>query len=133
VYRAAGTIDPNPIKPWSELASEVERQADPARDAVLFHPPWDQRIFEYYYHGPPLPMLGAHHYDDFYDQDKSHDIRTTWTSEQALAATHGYRRIWIFYDQMFHTVPPLKLPYVEVGHWQSDRLELFLYEVPVGQ
>jgi len=133
VYRLAGVLGAPTVKPWSALVNVIEQQADPARDVVLFHPPWDQRIFEYYYQGPSLPLLGAHDYDAFYYEDTSHDLRTTWTSAQALAATHRSQRVWIFYDQMFHTVPRLQLPYIEVSHWQSDRLELFLYEVPIGE
>jgi len=132
-YRLPTTLNATAVRPWSALVDEVERQADPARDVVLFHPPWDQRIFEYYYHGPALPLLGVHNYDDFYYDDRSHDLRTTWTSAQALAATRGKQRVWVFYDQMFHTVPRLQLPYIEQGHWKNDRLELFLYEVPAGQ
>ncbi len=129
VYRLPDTLNTQPLKPWSALVSEVERQADPTRDVVLFHPPWDQRVFEYYYHGPTLPLLGVHDYDTFYYEDRSHDLRTTWTSAQALAATRGSRRVWVFYDQMFHTVPRLQLGYTELGHWKYDRLELFLYAV----
>jgi 4-amino-4-deoxy-L-arabinose transferase-like glycosyltransferase len=130
VYRLPDTLNTEPRKPWSALVREVEQHADPTQDVVLFHPPWDQRVFEYYYHGPALPLLGVHDYDTFYYEDRSHDLRTTWTSAQALAATRGYRRVWVFYDQMFHTVPRLQLGYTELGHWKNDRLELFLYEAP---
>jgi hypothetical protein len=75
-------------------------------------------------------LFGVHDYDAFYYDDRSHDLRTTWTSAQALAATRGSQRVWVFYDQMFHTVPRLQLGYTELGHWKYDRLELFLYEVP---
>lgn len=129
-YQLAGAALPRPVKPWSALTRTIALEANPQTDVVLFHPPWDQRIFEYYYDGPALPLLGAHDYDTFYYKDRTHDLDTTWTSQQAFMATQGYRRVWIFYDQMFHTVPQLGLPYRRLGHWQSDRLELFLYEVP---
>jgi len=129
VYRVPTLIATTSVKPWSALVSEVERQTDPRRDVVLFHPPWDQRIFEYYYHGPQLQLFGVHDYDTFY-YEQGYDLRTAWKSDQALAATRGSKRVWLFYDQMFHTVPHLNLPYTQVGHWRSDRLELFLYEVP---
>lgn len=129
-YQLAGAALPRPVKPWTALTHTVALEANPETDVVLFHPPWDQRIFEYYYDGPELPLLGAHDYDTFYYKDRTHDLDTTWTSRQALAATQSYRRVWVFYDQMFHTVPRLSLPYWQLGHWKSDRLELFLYEVP---
>jgi len=37
--------------------------------------------------------------------------------------------VWVFYNQMFHGVPPLALPYRELGRWREGKLELILYEV----
>lgn len=130
VYRTFGARQVKPTRPWGDLATVVAEQVDPARDVVLFHPPWDQRIFEYYYQGPAVPLLGAHHYDDFYHYQPEYELRSAWTPAQALAVTRAYRRVWVFYDQMFHRVPPVNLPYRQVGHWMRGRLELFLYEVP---
>jgi 4-amino-4-deoxy-L-arabinose transferase-like glycosyltransferase len=131
VYRLPAMLRPESLKPWTALTAEMEPQADPARDVVLFHPPWDQRIFEYYYRGPRLRLFGAHDYDTFY-YEQGYDLRKTWKSDEAIAVTRGSKRVWVFYDQMFHTVPRLNLPYIEVGHWRSDRLELFLYEIPAS-
>jgi hypothetical protein len=137
IYRVSGAATPasGPIAggSWRAVVPYVAQQADPVHDVVLFQPPYEQRTFEYYYSGPALKLLGAHDYDTFYYGDPSHDLLTSWTSAQALVATHGSHRVWIFYDQTTQTIPPLQLPYVELGHWQSDRLELFLYEVPIGE
>jgi len=109
------------------LAERVAASADPAGDIVIFHPPWDQRIFEYYYQGPQLPLAGAHDYDDFY-YIQGHPLRQTWTLAEALPVLAGHRRVWVIYDQLHHQVPPLKLPYQQLGHWSEGKLELFLYE-----
>ena len=116
-----------PAQPWSQLTAHITQVADPASDLVILHPPWDQRVFEYYYRGPALPMLGAHHYDDFYFTE-GHDLIRTWTLPEALPLTTKYRRVWVFYNQIYHNVPKLALPYQQVGHWREGRLELFLYE-----
>lgn len=118
----------DPKDAWAHLSAQVAAAADPASDLVLFHPPWDQRIFEYYYHGPALPMAGARHYDDFY-YSQAHVLRQTWTTPEALQVIAGHRRVWVVYDQLHHQVPPLRLPYQQLGHWQEGRLELFLYAV----
>ncbi|MBX0328772.1 glycosyltransferase family 39 protein [Oscillochloris sp. ZM17-4] len=118
----------DPMGAWGRLSDRVAAEADPADDLVIFYPPWDQRIFEYYYSGPELPMAGAHHYDDFY-YSQGHALRQTWTLPEALAAIAGHRRVWVFYDQLHHQVPPVRLPYRQIGHWQEGKLELFLYEV----
>jgi mannosyltransferase len=136
-YRLPAVIAPNTlpqqyfpgtIKPWTELAPVVAENAEPAHDAVLFHPPWDLRVFTYYYTGPELPLLGARDYDVFYGL-QGYGIRTSWTLEEAVEATRGYRRVWVFYDQLFHQVPRLPLPYREVGRWYAGGLELVLYEI----
>ena len=119
---------PSPANPWATLSAEVARQADPAGDVVIFHPPWDQRIFEYYYGGPPLPLLGVHHYDDFY-YTQGYSLKQTWRSEEAIPLLAPHQRVWVFYNQMFHGVPPLALPYRELGRWREGKLELILYEV----
>jgi hypothetical protein len=129
VYRLHGSLIASAIKPWSSLAQYIERQADPTGDVVLCHPPWDERIFDYYYHGPALRELGAHDYDTFYYEQQYH-LRTTWTSSEAQTAIRGNRRVWVFYDPLFHSVPRLNLPYKLIDHWDSDGLELYLYEVP---
>ncbi|MBX0328773.1 glycosyltransferase family 39 protein [Oscillochloris sp. ZM17-4] len=115
---------------WPELTAIVAEQARTEEDVVLFMPPWDQRVFEYYYAGPALPLIGAHHYDDFY-YIQGHDIKTTWTQDGAVAVTGGYRRVWYFANSRHWEGQPLTLPYRQIGHWQKEWLELSLYEVPV--
>ncbi|GAB4441118.1 MAG: hypothetical protein OHK0015_38040 [Chloroflexi bacterium OHK40] len=121
-------LPPHPANPWASLSAELARQANPQGDVVLFHPPWDQRIFEYYYTGPDLPLLGAHNYDDFY-YTQGYELKRTWRTAEALPLLAPHRRVWVFYDQMFHRVPPLELPYRELDRWRAGRLELILYEV----
>jgi hypothetical protein len=113
---------------WDRLTARVAAKADSAGDIVLFHPPWDQRIFEYYYHGPQMPMAGAHNYDDFY-YSQGYTLRKTWTLSEALPVIRGHRRAWVIYDQLHYQVPPLDLPYQQLGHWSEGRLELFLYDI----
>ncbi len=114
---------------WGRLIARMTAEVDPAGDIVLFHPPWDQRIFEYYYHGPQLPMAGAHNYDDFY-YNQGYVIRKTWTVAEAEPVIVGHRRVWVFYDQLHYQARALDLPYQQLGHWSEGRLELFLYDVP---
>ncbi|NTV62875.1 MAG: hypothetical protein HGA65_04975 [Oscillochloris sp.] len=113
---------------WARISAQVASNADPEHDLVIFHPPWDQRIFEYYYRGPQVDMAGAHHYDDFYYVE-GHLLRQTWTTNEVLPLLVGRRRVWLVYDQLHHQVPPLRLPYQQVGHWSEGRLELFLYDL----
>jgi 4-amino-4-deoxy-L-arabinose transferase-like glycosyltransferase len=129
VYRLAGAVLPGGGKPWTALTPTVARQANIAGDAVLFHPPMEERTFSYYYEGPALALLGARDYDDFYYAE-GHDLFAAWTRDDALAATRGYRRIWLFYNPALGT-QRLDLPYPAVGRWRSEQLELTLYEVPV--
>jgi hypothetical protein len=129
LYRVPLWLNTSVEKPWSALVPHVAQQGDPQRDVVIFHPPWDQRIFAYYYAGPRLPQLGAHNYDTFY-YEEGYQLRTSWTRDEAISATKRYRRVWVFYDPMFHQVPRLNLPYKQINHWKSGKLELFLYELP---
>lgn len=130
-YRAPALLAPPDEQRWHALADHVAQHADPTRDVVLFHPPWDQRVFEYYYRGPALPLLGAHHYDDFY-YTQGHQLRSSWTPAEVLAALPPGRRVWVFYNQTTHTVPRLDWGYREAGHWNAGRLELILYEPPTS-
>jgi uncharacterized membrane protein len=120
---------PRTIHPWTQLVPIIMAEADPQRDVILFHPPWDQRIFEYYAGDTQLTLLGAHDYDQFY-YVQGHHIKTTWTTTEALAAIGAKQRVWVFYDQIFHNVPALTLPFKQVGSWEADGLKLYLYERP---
>jgi uncharacterized membrane protein len=120
---------PRPIQPWTKLVPVIAAQVDPMRDVILFHPPWDQRIFEYYAGDLNVPLLGAHDYDTFYYW-QGYQIKTTWTTDEAITAIGDRQRVWVFYDQIFHGVPALQLPYRQVGSWDADGLKLYLYERP---
>ncbi len=126
-YKVPKVFQPEPPKAWPEITRQFEHQVDPSRDIVLFHPPWGQRIFEYYYMGPQVQLIGAHNYDDFYVYQEHH-LRTTWTSKEAVEETRNGDRIWIFFDQTTHQVPKLSLPYTLRQHTKAGNLELFLYE-----
>jgi mannosyltransferase len=130
VYRLAVPPIAATGTPWSELAPEVARQADASGDVVLFHPPMEQRTFDYYYSGPPLREAGAYHYDDFY-YTQGHSLQSAWTLEDALRETQGSRRIWMFYNPALGTAR-LDLPYPTAGSWRSGQVELTLYQVPAG-
>jgi hypothetical protein len=114
---------------WPKITPIIAEQASSEHDVVLFLPPWDQRTFEYYYSGPAIPLLGAHHYDEFY-YIQGHNFTTSWTADEAVAATKQYRRVWCIYNPYFWDNPKqLALPYKLLGHWQEGQLELLLYEV----
>ncbi|WP_129672795.1 glycosyltransferase family 39 protein [Candidatus Chloroploca sp. Khr17] len=117
-----------PLKPWQKLSSIVEQNLAPTGDVVIFHPPWDQRIFTYYAGDVEAPLLGAYHYDEFY-HIQGYTLRQTWRTEQAVPLIASHRRVWVFYNQMFHTIPPLDLPYREARRWREGKLELILYVV----
>jgi len=131
VYRIFGVPAPNTARSWPELVAVVEGQIDPARDAVLIHPPWEQRTFESYYHGAPLKLYGAHNYDDFF-MTEGHDFSTPWTVEQASKALAGSRRAWVFFYQT-NRITALRLPYKVLDRWQSGKLELVLYDMSAAQ
>lgn len=113
---------------WPQLTQTLAQQADPASDVVLFTPPWDQRLFSYYYQGPVLPLLGAHDYDEFYYY-QGHQFGRSWTSIETVEATKDYKRIWIFHDRRFYGGATPSLPYPELGRWQIDKVELILYGI----
>lgn len=127
-YQLVSGVQRTYVNGWAELTNRVAQAANPTSDVVLLHPPWDVRVFQYYYHGPTLPLLGAANYDDFYAFE-DHHMRTTWTLAEALPVTQAYQRVWVFYNQSSHQVPKLPLPYRQLQHWQRGRLELFLYQV----
>jgi dolichyl-phosphate-mannose-protein mannosyltransferase len=131
VYRIFGVPAPTTIRSWPELLAIVERDADPARDAVMFQPPWEQRTFEYYYRGAPLKLYGAHNYDEFF-MTEGHDFSNPWTVDQASKALMGSRRAWVFYYQT-NDITTLRLPYKMLDRWQSGKLELVLYDMSVAQ
>jgi 4-amino-4-deoxy-L-arabinose transferase-like glycosyltransferase len=113
---------------WQQVAGLVAQQAIPGEDAVLFHPPWDQRTFEYYYVGPALPLIGAHHYDDFFYLE-GYQFPEAWSTSEAVEATQGYQRIWCLQDRRHYSRPPLQLPYRQLKVWHFGQIELKLYEV----
>lgn len=119
------TASPNP---WRRLSAVVAQQADPAGDVVLFQPPWNQRVFEHYYAGAPLPLLGAHNYDDFYLYE-GHTFDRAWFDDEAIARTQLYRRVWVFFVGNNGSRAPLNLPYRQIDHWRAGYVELTLYEV----
>jgi hypothetical protein len=127
VYRLAGPAMPPADRPWTALLARLTAQADPAGDAVLLHPPYEQRTFAYYYRGPALKLLGANDYDDFY-YAQGHVLRTAWTIDEAVQATQGSRRVWLLYNPLLGA-PRISLPYRLVDHWRSGDLELALYDV----
>jgi hypothetical protein len=114
---------------WPIVGNTISEYADPAGDSVLVAPPWDVRVLEYYYHGPALPMLGAHHYDDFYAHG-GHSFEWSWTNAEAVAVTRGYRRVWYVGNLQSVNAQRMQLPYPMLGHWRDGYLELILYEVP---
>jgi hypothetical protein len=130
MYRLGVAPVPATGTPWTDLAPEVARQADPRGDIVLFHPPMEQRTFAYYYDGPPLRLAGAYHYDDFY-YTQGHVLQSAWTQEDALRETRGARRVWLFYNPALGS-PRLNLPFPVAGTWRSGQVELTLYDVPAG-
>jgi hypothetical protein len=131
VYRVAGVPAPTATRAWPELLAIVEQRADPAHDAVMFQPPWEQRTFEHYYQGAPIKLLGAHHYDDFY-MTEGHDFSTTWTAVQASQVLGNSQRAWVFYYDT-NGFMPVQLPYKVIERWQSGKLELVLYDMRVAQ
>lgn len=131
VYRVFGVPAPNTARSWPELVAVVESRLDPAQDAVLIHPPWEQRTFEYYYKGAPLKLYGAHHYDDFF-MTEGHDFSNPWTVDQASKALAGSRRAWVFFYQT-NGISELHLPYKVLESWQSGKLELVLYDLSAAQ
>src|SRR6266508_1136911 len=129
-YGLLGAPAPKAITPWSDLVGYMAQRADSAGEVVLLHPALNQRMFEYYYSGPSLRLLGAHDYDEFY-YVQGHDLRTAWTSADAQMATRGSRRVWLVYDTAIGT-PRLNLPYPLLDRRQFDTLEVYLYRVPGG-
>jgi hypothetical protein len=127
VYRLSGSGTPTTGNPWSTLVAYVAQQADPERDMILLHPPYEQRTFAYYYRGTPLALLGANDYDDFY-YSQGHSLSLAWTHDEAVAAIQGHQRIWLFYNSALGA-PRLDLPYPIVGQWHADGMELTLYQV----
>jgi hypothetical protein len=128
VYRLEGLFPPTPIeRAWPQAVDLVAQQIDPSRDVVLFHPPWEQRIFEYYYEGPELQLLGAHHYDEFYAV-QGHPFRESWTLDEALEVTRGSRMVWLFHNPAHYGMHRLRLPYRLVERWSFSRLELVRYD-----
>lgn len=115
------------VYPWSKLVPIAEQQANPRTDVVVFNPPWDMRVYEYYAPDSQLNLLGAHDYDTFYYYQK-HPLRSTWNSQQIQTETHGYQRIWLFTDPLFHQLPAVPLPYRLVNEWVADGMTLSLYE-----
>jgi 4-amino-4-deoxy-L-arabinose transferase-like glycosyltransferase len=127
VYRVSGAGTPTTGNPWSTLVPYVAQQADPERDLILLHPPYEQRTFAYYYSGTPLKLLGANDYDDFY-YSGNRSLSLAWTHDEAAAAVQGHQRVWLFYNAALGA-PRLELPYPIVGQWHADGMELTLYQV----
>jgi 4-amino-4-deoxy-L-arabinose transferase-like glycosyltransferase len=129
VYRLPDLLsEPSMQRAWPAFAARVAQQVDPNQDTVMFQPPWEQRTFEYYYQGPDVPLLGAHHYDEFYAVE-GYDFRTSWTVDEALPLTRDSRYIWLFDTSSAYSLTALDLPYPLVDEWQSGPLKLSLYEV----
>ncbi len=128
-YRLPELFQPAPTHAWPGLVARVARNVDPQRDVVLFHPPWDRRTFEYYYHGPALTLLGAHSYDDFY-YVQGYDFTQSWTQNEALAAIGGSQRVWVFHNPEFYGRAELNLPLPEIGGWRAGNMRLTLHTVP---
>jgi hypothetical protein len=130
-YRLGGAGMPAQVKPWTALVPSVAQRADPVGDVVVFQSPVEQRTFEYYYDGPPLKLLGAHDYDEFY-YVQGHIVTIGWSAEDVVRETRGSKRIWLFNNSALNT-PRLELSYPSIGHWRSDNLDLVLYELPAAQ
>jgi len=118
-----------PHSDWASLSGVLAREADPAGDVVIVHPPYDLRVFTEYYRGPALPILGARNYDDFYIGE-GHNFTASWTPAEAVAATRSYHRIWRVQDHRYNGAPALTLPFRELARWHAGALELVLYEGP---
>jgi uncharacterized membrane protein len=131
IYRVFGVPGPNTARSWPELVAVLESRVDPARDAVLIHPPWEQRTFEYYYQGAPLKLYGAHNYDDFFIAE-GHDFSNPWTIDQATNALAGSQRAWVFYYET-NGITELHLPYKVLDRWRSGKLELVLYDMSLSE
>jgi hypothetical protein len=131
VYRIFGVPAPNPAQSWPELVAVLESRIDPAQDAVLIHPPWEQRTFEHYYRGAPLKLYGAHNYDDFF-MAEGHAFGNPWTIDQVSKALAGSRRAWVFYNPT-NGITALSLRYKVIDRWQSGKLELVLYDLGAAQ
>ncbi len=116
-----------PVHAWPILANYVKQHADPSQDIIVCHPPWVQRTLEYYYDQPDMLILGAHHYDDFYFVE-GHDFRTSWTADEVTQHIHHRRYIWLFQRPSLYSMPPLHLPYRQVGAWSYGDVELLQYE-----
>jgi 4-amino-4-deoxy-L-arabinose transferase-like glycosyltransferase len=130
LYRLTDVFTPvHHEQAWEPFTTYIAQHADPEKDVVLFHPPWEQRTFEYYYQGPPLQLQGAHDYDTFYAVE-GHDFATTWTITQAVAHTQDSQAVWLLHNAGYYRMHRLRLPYQLVGHWRSPGgLELLHYEV----
>ena len=126
-YRLSGAAAPPAGDTWSALVPQLAARVDPAGDVVLLHPPYEQRTFAYYYHGPALRLLGAHNYDDYY-YVQGHSLQLAWTKTDAIAAAKGSRRLWLFYNPLLGSLR-LDLPYRAIQRWRAGDLELILYEV----
>ncbi len=131
IYRLSDMLNSTPVeKVWPSIAAQIAHQADPSGDVVLFQPPWQQRIFEYYYEGPPLPLRGVHHFDEFYFVE-GYIPSEAWTLEEALEVTSGKKRVWLIRKPWRFHKYQLDLPYKVVDQWSYsyEGIELLLYEV----
>ncbi|NJN68471.1 MAG: hypothetical protein HC884_18050 [Chloroflexaceae bacterium] len=136
LYRLPGIVTPPRVEPvWSELSALVAQHANPHHDTVVFQPPFEQRTFAYYYHGPALRLLGAHHYDEFYHVQE-YDFTTSWNPnelDEIIRATRENQYVWVFFKPFMLRQEPFALPYDLIGHWKLGNLELFRYEIAPGE
>jgi 4-amino-4-deoxy-L-arabinose transferase-like glycosyltransferase len=112
---------------WQPLAAYIAAHAQPD-DVVLFQPPYDLRTFEYYYHGPALPLLGARHYDDFY-YTQGHSFRNSWEPAEAMVAARAGRRVWVVQNPG-RAAPKPDLPLALLDKHDFGPLALRLYALP---
>jgi len=122
------SIDPGrPTFSWSKLSAKLAKKAMSGQDIVIFYPPWDQRVFEYYYRGPALPLIGAHNYDDFFHVAKRPYTRGL-PSAEALQLIGTHRRVWAFYRGGISPETVLTPTYRTVQEWGVNNVYLILYE-----
>ena len=76
---------------------------------------------------PELCVLGADNYDDFY-VTQGHSMKDSWTTAEAIAATKGKRRIWVFNNYTYN-ITRLTLPYPLLEERQEGKIKLSLYAV----
>lgn len=111
---------------WSQ-ATQVIAQTAAEGDIVVMGWPADQRVFEYYYQGLALPIVGARNFDDFY-VGTGHSYVDGWRLDEVLRATAGAQRIWVAEETYYSNFAPV-LPYPLQQSWDFGWIKLRLYKV----